>query len=183
MAMLIAHNDARNQRRGGERDFEVEHASIMQDAALEHSDRKGLIWRMAWDRWIDLAARKGMRSLGASGEEADRDVDECGLNFGPGHAAIATLVYGSLPQGASSSSRVDADAGADADACIDQNRSIVIRNIRLDVTSFGIPLGIPMIYQHASPGGHMPNIFLTIDRFAWQPRARACKKRHAAWGH
>ena len=43
--------------------------------------------------------------------------------------------------------------------CIDQNRSIVIRNIRLDVTSFGIPLGIPMIYQHASPGGHMPNIF------------------------
>ena len=123
MAMLIAHNDARNQRRGGERDFEVEHASIMQDAALEHSDRKGLIWRMAWDRWIDLAARKGMRSLGASGEEADRDVDECGLNFGPGHAAIATLVYGSLPQGASSSSRVDADTGADADACIDQNRS------------------------------------------------------------
>jgi hypothetical protein len=122
VAMLVAHNDVRNRHGrgggGGAVDTDAEHSNVMHEAALEHSERKGLIWRLVWDRWVQLAARRGGQSLCVDGVEAGQDVDECGLNFGPGHAALATLVYGAQPENAHTGN----SGNSGSDTASDDNR-------------------------------------------------------------
>ena len=99
VAMLVAQNDTRSRHASGQG---LEVSTLMHEAALAHSERNASMWTKVWCKWSDFASRKEQRAASRGCKESDLDCseldsEESGLNFGPGHAALATLVFGALP--------------------------------------------------------------------------------------